>query len=302
MKNSLHLTERDWQALSEYLDGQLSTRDTTRLEKRLSEQSDLRAGLDELRHTRAMLRSVRKQPAPRNFTLSPAMAQQERKPNPLLRFIPALNFASAASALAVIALLFAGLLPGISPAAAPAPEALALEQPPMTRQMVPDSAATPEMIIQWGSPDGLGGGAANAPEMAIGKGGGGGDASGGYAGPGFVIPPQAMTGMAEEPAQAKNIAEPSTDAAAPELMTVPEQPAAAAAPQQPLTGSGPILGAASPEEAHAANDANLASSAPAAAQPPTTAPRWWLAPVVALSVLAFGFALAAQIIRRKARL
>lgn len=312
MKESLHLNERDWQALSEYLDGQLSDRDKTRLEKRMSEQADLRAGLDELRQTRAMLRSVRKQPAPRNFTISPAMVQQVKKPNPLLRFIPALNFASAASALAVIALLAAGLLPGIAPAAAPAP------QQPFALEAPASEAATPEMIIQWGSPGGLGGGAAEpAADMALGKGGGGGG-DGGYAGPGFSVPPQAVEGLTEDSAQAKTFAEPTATAAAelaapaapaataaPELMAAPaattetDQRQIVEAPAEPLTGSGPILGAASPEQAQSANDTGLVSSAAPAAQTQDAVSRWWLGPVVVLGILAIGFALTAQIIRRK---
>jgi anti-sigma factor RsiW len=72
------ISPRDWEALSAYLDDQLNPKDRSRLEARLSSESDLSEGLDELRKTRLILRSAYKVRAPRNFTLSPSMAGTRR--------------------------------------------------------------------------------------------------------------------------------------------------------------------------------------------------------------------------------
>lgn len=64
---------RDWEALSTYLDGQMSAKERKRLESRLQASAELRAGLVELKRTRDILRSQSKVRAPRNFTLSAQM-------------------------------------------------------------------------------------------------------------------------------------------------------------------------------------------------------------------------------------
>jgi anti-sigma factor RsiW len=69
----------EWEALSAYLDNQLPEKDRARLEARLKRESELRQALEELRRTRAVLRSQRPLRAPRNFTLTPAMAGVRRR-------------------------------------------------------------------------------------------------------------------------------------------------------------------------------------------------------------------------------
>jgi anti-sigma factor RsiW len=68
------LNQRDWTALSAYLDGQLSLREKKRLERRLEGNPALKAGLEELRRTREVLRQQPRLRAPRHFTLTPEMA------------------------------------------------------------------------------------------------------------------------------------------------------------------------------------------------------------------------------------
>ena len=68
------LKPRDWEALSVYLDRQMSADERNRMEMRLRESAELRAGLAELSRTRDVLRSQPKLRAPRNFTLSAEMA------------------------------------------------------------------------------------------------------------------------------------------------------------------------------------------------------------------------------------
>ena len=73
-----NLSSRDWEALSAYLDDHLSTKERARLEARLQSSPELKSGLDELRATRAVLRSQPKLRARRNFTLTPEMVGVKR--------------------------------------------------------------------------------------------------------------------------------------------------------------------------------------------------------------------------------
>ena len=67
------MNRRDIELLSAYLDGQLSSTDSARLETRLKSESDLVAVMDDLRATRNLLRRLPQRRAPRNFTLTPQM-------------------------------------------------------------------------------------------------------------------------------------------------------------------------------------------------------------------------------------
>lgn len=71
MNNSL--SPRDYEQLSAYLDGEISSKERSQLEARLREDRDLSQALLELRQTRTVLRSLPRLRAPRNYTLSPSM-------------------------------------------------------------------------------------------------------------------------------------------------------------------------------------------------------------------------------------
>ncbi len=64
--------EQDFDLLSAYLDGQLSPDERRALEVRLAEDAELRAALDDLRQTVALLHAAPRLIPPRNFTLDPA--------------------------------------------------------------------------------------------------------------------------------------------------------------------------------------------------------------------------------------
>ena len=85
-------TFRDVELLSAYLDGQLSQADSSRLESRLKTDPDLRAVMDDLSQSRALLRKLPQRRAPRNFTLTPKMAGVKA---PLPRAVPALRWATS---------------------------------------------------------------------------------------------------------------------------------------------------------------------------------------------------------------
>ena len=100
------LSTHDWEILSAYLDGELTSQEQSRLEHSLQQRIDLQQALDELRRTRIILRSAARVRAPRNFSLTPAMVG-ELKPSrkPLFSF-NALRLSSAlASVLLVLTVI-----------------------------------------------------------------------------------------------------------------------------------------------------------------------------------------------------
>lgn len=96
------LSTHDWEILSAYLDGELTSQEQTRLEHSLQQRIDLQQALDELRRTRIILRSAARVRAPRNFSLTPAMVG-ELKPSRKLSF--SFNALRLSSALASILLV-----------------------------------------------------------------------------------------------------------------------------------------------------------------------------------------------------
>lgn len=108
------ITSHDYEQLSAYIDGQLTDSDRRRLEERLHAQPDLQQALDELTRTRALLRTAPRRRAPRNFTLTPAMvgSTPTRRFNNFLNLVPALSFASALAAIALVVSIVFQLLPG----------------------------------------------------------------------------------------------------------------------------------------------------------------------------------------------
>lgn len=98
------ISPRDLESLSAYLDGQLTAREHARLEARLEEDQNLQVSLEELRRTRAALRSLPIIRAPRNFTLTPEMVGVRKT---LPRFYPTLRLSSVLAML-LLALVLLG--------------------------------------------------------------------------------------------------------------------------------------------------------------------------------------------------
>lgn len=102
-----NISQKDWEALSSYLDDQLSAKQRARLEARLQSSSELRTALKELQVTRAIIRSEPKLRAPRNFTLTPEMVGKRSKaPRYALAFQYAAVFVSVLFVFIFIADLF----------------------------------------------------------------------------------------------------------------------------------------------------------------------------------------------------
>lgn len=125
--------ERRDELLSAYLDGQLGARERERLEAQLAADPALRAELEALRRTVALVRDLPSVPIPRNFILAQTMAARPRPARPLRpRRAWAAPFLTAATA--VVSLVFVVVLAGdlllsgvgqvgFAPAAAPVLEA-----------------------------------------------------------------------------------------------------------------------------------------------------------------------------------
>ncbi|MBC7225735.1 MAG: zf-HC2 domain-containing protein [Thermoflexales bacterium] len=128
-KNRARERVDEW--LSAYIDGALSPRERARLEARLAEDPDLRARLESLQRTVALVRGLPAVPAPRNFLLTPAMVRPpaptvRQPPSAARRLAPALTLATAVSGLLCVVLLVGNLLTaggGGPGAAAPVPMA-----------------------------------------------------------------------------------------------------------------------------------------------------------------------------------
>lgn len=87
---------RDLELLSAYLDGQLSSSDSARLEIRLKNDRELASVMDDLRIARGYLRQLPLRKAPRNFILTRKMVGQNP---PLPRAYPIFRFATALATL-----------------------------------------------------------------------------------------------------------------------------------------------------------------------------------------------------------
>lgn len=140
--------QRD-ELLSAYLDDQLSAGERARLEAQLATDPALRAELDTLRHTVALVRDLPPVPIPRNFILPQTVAA---RPRPVRRARPRRAWAAPllTAATAVVSLVFVVvlasdlLLSGVggrafAPAAAPLMEAeapqVALESAPVIEEV-----------------------------------------------------------------------------------------------------------------------------------------------------------------------
>ncbi len=108
--------------LSAYLDDELGPGERAWLEARLEADADLRARLEELRQTVALVRGLPQVRAPRNFLLTPSMVgRTEPRRAPRRWLAPALTFATAVSGLLCMVVLVGSLLGGGAalPASAP---------------------------------------------------------------------------------------------------------------------------------------------------------------------------------------
>ena len=285
------ITIRDWEALSAYLDNQIKPKDRVRLESRLEQSPELRSAFEELRRTRAVLRSQRSLRAPRNFTLTPEMAGVRLGVRPGARPInssyPVLRLASV---LATIFFIFITIGDLAVRMAAPAPMTVAVsqDQPVMApfgmggggggADVPPAPAAVEEPAMEAPAPAAEALEAAPAPTQAP------------------LAEGEALSAMASAvPDEKAVVVTPLSLAGTPSLPGTPT-PAEAAK----LLGPG----AAEPEDAARAME-NVAPAEPAERQTTPTRQFTWQPLLrilqVLLAVLAIGAGLAALYLRRSAQ-
>ena len=234
---NMNYSPKDWQLLSNYLDGQLTNQEVSIIETRLNSEPQLKQTLLEMQQTRYLLQHAKKIPVPRSFTLTPEMAAQirpSRKP-----LFPFFSFASVIATIFLVVVILFEFLPGMltgamSPKSAASNEMLAMEAAPMASEAM-DSADSLQ-IFEWGYPQ---------AKIEGGFGGGGDMGAGMLAAPpvggGIEIEPEMPEMPAEEPAPIPE-----------EERSVTKQ-----ADAEPITGAGPILGIRSAEETDAFNSSVL---------------------------------------------
>ena len=199
------LTFKDYENYSAYLDGQLSTAETRRLEARLQADPEARAALEEMSVTRQLLRSAPHFRAPRNFTLTPEMARQNARRS-FFPALPVFRFSAALAALALIAVfmleLNGYLLPSPSQTVAlVAPEAAPAQKAAGTQA----GESAPRMVLQWDA------GSYIPPAFGLGGGMGGGGGGSGQPGDPSANPyTNPLTGPVSLPLSAAEDLAPST--------------------------------------------------------------------------------------------
>jgi hypothetical protein len=115
------ISPSEWEALSAYLDNQLSPKERIRLESSLQTRPDLREGLKNLRRTRIIVRSAARPHAPRHFTLTPEMAGLRSKTHAAQGAYPALRLASVLATIFFLIVFMGDLVSTrLQPAALPA--------------------------------------------------------------------------------------------------------------------------------------------------------------------------------------
>jgi anti-sigma factor RsiW len=139
--------ERRQEALSAYLDGELTPADHDRFEQRLAENSDLRDDLAEMQFWRQQMRDLPPRRVPRNFTLDPALYGSPQRQFWSSAY-PILRNATALTALLFIIALAANVYMSSFPMGAvpQSAEVPALESTPLQSFEVAEEA--PEEIAQ----------------------------------------------------------------------------------------------------------------------------------------------------------
>lgn len=149
------ISNRDLEALSAYLDGEISADQKQALETRFKSENNLLQAYLELRRTRMVLRSAPRVRAPRNFTLTPRMAGVRPTRN---WSFPVLSMASAVAGLLFILVLLGDLyttrqsLPTtLQLAQGEATEAFELKAPPEETQQPLIESIPPQLESELGA-------------------------------------------------------------------------------------------------------------------------------------------------------
>lgn len=142
--------EREREAITAYLDGQLSAAERTQLEKELAHNSHLQTELEAQRQVKASLSQLPRLRAPRNFTLDPAVYGR-RQPSFAFQIYPKLRLASAVMTVLLVAVVAVEwTIPNLEPASTPmASQAEQVEEVAMAEAepTLPPPALTEETVL-----------------------------------------------------------------------------------------------------------------------------------------------------------
>jgi hypothetical protein len=274
----------DWEMLSAYLDGQMTESEQRRVRDLLARSDELRAGLEELRRTRAVLRAAPRRRVPHNFTLTPAMARKAR-PRFWWGWAPSFGVASALATVVLGLTLFFQLSPAGTRALS-LPAAAPLNTPGQSAQ-----ESAPPIIIWNGNArgnafEGAGAGPGTAPLHAPDQ-------------------PAVTTALATDPTAPADAA-PRTAIVQPTETPLPGQALKSASQPTPnaeaATSSGPILGVASTEDRGKMFVPTLANPDQYSVRAISTPVVSGFSPVqIALAAFALATGLAALILWRRSR-
>jgi len=168
--SSPSLSDRDYELISAYLDGEVDIRQKKVIENRLAEDAQFKSAYEQLSRTRRLMRSQPLLRAPRNYTLSPKMlSASQTSPKAFLPFPLLLRTVSAFTSLVFLVLfglnwITASRMMSVAPVAnsevlaQPAQPALLDEQAmqsrsaPAEEQPMAKSMATPDLAPKSISP------------------------------------------------------------------------------------------------------------------------------------------------------
>jgi len=131
MAHARPLSDLDLELLSGYLDGELTESERQALETRLQTDAVLRAELDSLRQTVALIRTLEPARAPRSYALTPDMIAVEPTPaaRRVIAFPSAAVFSVLSAAAAIVLLAFGVSFLSVSQAPVPAPADIVMLAP-----------------------------------------------------------------------------------------------------------------------------------------------------------------------------
>ena len=124
----MRISKKDWAQLSAYLDGELNQRELSRIQKRIEENPDFQAALEDLRNVKTVLSHTPQLSVPKNFSLKQSLVEKPRHTSPVRRY----SFAAAALSFLFIGVVVmdigsGALKGGLSAAQAPRAEEVMLE-------------------------------------------------------------------------------------------------------------------------------------------------------------------------------
>jgi len=135
------LSAQEFENLSAYLDGELTSQEQSRLEHSLEQSSEMRQALDELRRTRIILRSASRLRAPRNFTLTAEMVGSVKPVRKPFFAFNALRFSSAMASILFVLTIIGEWFTFSGPLAAPV--AMQSELASQAESLPPEAALLP---------------------------------------------------------------------------------------------------------------------------------------------------------------